>query len=429
MTYNEALAFIFEQTPMYTRDGAGAYKPGLQNITQICNYLGNPQNKFKTIHIAGTNGKGSTSHMLAAILQTSGYKTGLYTSPHLKKFTERIKINGIEITENEVVEFITSNYEFLKSMDASFFEITTALAFKYFADNQIDIAVIETGLGGRLDATNIITPELSIITNIGWDHMDLLGDSLEKIAFEKAGIIKPNIPVIISENQPEIRHVFEEKATQNNSNIYFTDDIDLITPNPNENPMRLDILIDNQIFIENALCELSGKFQLNNIKAVIKASEILKNKKYRITNVNLIKALLEVKSLTNFKGRWQRLNNKPLLIVDGAHNEQGIRQNVQQISEIDFQNLFMVIGFSKDKEIDKILSLLPVHAYYFFTDFTSKRSLPKSELFDKSKKYHLNGEIAPNVNIAIKNALKTAKNDDLIFVGGSLYLVGEIEML
>ena len=410
---------------MFTRDGSNAYKPGLQTIIKLCEKLGNPHEKFKSIHIGGTNGKGSTSHMIAAILQTSGYKTGLYTSPHLKRFTERIKINGEEINETTIVNFVQNNIALIEEIKPSFFEITTALAFEYFALQKVDIAVIEVGLGGRLDATNIITPIVSIITNIGWDHTDILGDTLEKIAYEKAGIIKPGIPVIISEYQPEIAFIFTNKAKETGTNLYFTTDIDITEDHENEN--NLQVKVNNEAKYPNFKCGLKGKYQKQNLKAVFKLIEISDLLGIKVNIKLAIKALLEVTSLTGFKGRWQILGRDPLVVCDTGHNEPGIRLVVDQLAEYSYKRLFMVIGFVKDKDIDKILRLLPTNAYYLFTQPSIPRGLDADVLQDKALKFDLNGEVMKDINKAISKARSLAAKEDLIFIGGSTFVVAEIE--
>lgn len=431
MTFKEATEYIFSQYPAFTALGASAYKPGLENIKKICKLLGNPQNKFKSIHIAGTNGKGSTSHILATILQLSGYKTGLFTSPHLKSFTERIKIDGVDISEHKIIEFIYLYKANLEAIKPSFFEITTALAFEYFAEQKIEIAVIETGLGGRLDSTNVLKPVLSVITNIGWDHTDLLGKNLIEIATEKAGIIKKNTPVVISERQSEVENVFLEKATSENAPIFWSDEYSVYFKTYMPNGQRIDIYKNEILIAKDIVCSLSGIYQFKNIKGILKAAEIAK-KECGLSKINIensIKALLEVKNYNNLKGRWQLLNYKPLLIADTGHNLNGIVEILNQINTYQFQQLWMIFGILKDKEYSQILEILPKNAKYIFCEPQSNRKLDAETLLTYAKSYNLSGIVIKNVNEAIKYTLKQADKRDFIFVGGSTYIVGEIENL
>lgn len=409
---------------MYSKVGSQAYKPGLENIEKLCEHLGNPQVKFKSIHIAGTNGKGSCSHLLASILQCNGYKTGLYTSPHLKNFTERIRINGIEIPESYIVTFINQNYDFINILNASFFEVTTALCFNYFAENNIDIAIIETGLGGRLDSTNIITPILSLITNIGWDHMDLLGNTLPEIAFEKAGIIKPNTPVVICEYTQETKPVFTKKANESDAPIFWTDEISFLNIKYTSN---YTIFEQKNSEYSKIKLGLQGKYQEKNLKGILICLQILQKLGFNLASSNTLKGLLEVKKLTGIKGRWQTINKNPLIICDVAHNINGITEIIEQLNYIKFEKLSLIIGFVKDKEIEKILPILPKDAFYIFTQASIPRALDKNILMQTAKIHGLNGEIAQNVNDAIKMASKTANKNDLILILGSIFLISEIE--
>ncbi|MFN0047788.1 MAG: bifunctional folylpolyglutamate synthase/dihydrofolate synthase [Cytophagales bacterium] len=429
MNYEEVLTFIYHKLPMYHKIGSFAYKPGLENIEKICQKIGNPQQNFKSIHIAGTNGKGSTSHMIAAMLQCQGYKTGLYTSPHLKNFTERIKINGVEVETNFITNFINLNLAVIEELRPSFFEITTAMAFQYFAEKEVDFAVIEVGLGGRLDSTNIITPLLSIITNISYDHQDLLGDTLPEIAFEKAGIIKARVSVVIGEDQPEVRKVFIDKAQTENAPIFFTNDIFVEDKGLVDGTRIANVKVKNELEFTNVKCGLAGNYQLKNIKGVLKAWQVLNEQSITIEKENLLKALLEVTRLTNLKGRWQILNNKPLTICDTGHNEAGIKDIVAQIESMKYEKLYFIIGMVKEKDHDKILSLLPLKAYYIFTQPAIERALKATELQEKAIRYQLKGEIIENVNMAIAKANTLAGQNDLIFIGGSTFVVAEIENL
>lgn len=404
MTYQQTLDYLFSQLPMFQRIGASAYKVDLSNTIELCNLLDNPQNKFKSIHVAGTNGKGSTSHMLASILQESGYKVGLYTSPHLIDFRERVKINGEMISEQYVVDFVTEYKDKFEKINLSFFEWTVGLAFQYFSQQNIDVAVVETGLGGRLDSTNIVIPELSIITNIGKDHMQFLGDTLEKIAFEKAGIIKEKILVIIGETQPEIEHVFIDKSKQLNATLYFAD----------------------QIIDEILPSDLKGGYQIKNIKTVLASVIELKKIGYRITEQAIKVGLLNVVKNTGLMGRWQTLSDNPQIICDTGHNEAGIKEVVAQLEKLQFNQLHFVLGAVNDKEIDSMLIQLPKNAKYYFCQAKIPRALDVLELKAKALSFGLKGESYDSVLYALKAAKKSIKPDDLIFVGGSTFVVAEV---
>lgn len=424
MNYADTLTYLYANLPMFQRVGAAAYNRDLTNTLALCDELGNPQKKFKCIHIAGTNGKGSSSHMVAAILQSAGYKTGLYTSPHLKEFTERIRIDGIEISQEFIVDFVERIKPAIERIHPSFFEITVAMAFDYFEHEQIEVAVIETGLGGRLDSTNVITPILSLITNISWDHKDLLGDTLQKIATEKAGIIKPNVPVIISERQGEVSDIFITKAKECDSPLLFADD-----------SYRVKKLQDGIYEVQNGSeatrCELDllGFYQAKNIKGVLAVVDELKRQGYNITNEHLALGLRNTTELTGLKGRWQRLSINPLTICDTGHNEAGIKEILTQISEIKFTKLHWVLGMVKDKDVSTILHLLPKEAAYYFCQASIPRAMPADELKEKAKAAGLNGVIVHDVNKAIAQARANSSRDDLIMIGGSTFVVAEIENL
>jgi len=404
MTYQQTLDYLFSQLPMFQRIGASAYKVDLSNTIELCNLLGNPQHHFKSVHIAGTNGKGSTSHMLASILQEAGYTVGLYTSPHLIDFRERIKINGEMISEQEVVDFVTKYKKDFEKINLSFFEWTVGLAFDYFSNQKVDIAVIETGLGGRLDSTNVIIPELSIITNIGKDHMQFLGDTLEKIAIEKAGIIKKNVPIIIGETQPEIKHVFVSKAKELGSAIYFAD----------------------QIIQQGLESDLKGSYQKKNIKTVLASVHELKKLEFAISDEQIKSGLLHVVRNTGLMGRWQTLGLDPKIICDTGHNEAGIREVVSQLESLTYNKLHFVLGAVNDKEIDSVLELLPKNAVYYFCQAKIPRALDVNELKNKAKSYRLNGNAYSSVKNAYEEAKKTANKHDLIFIGGSTFVVAEV---
>ena len=431
MTYPETLKFLYSKLPMFSRQGKAAIKPGLDNTIRLCESLGNPQDKFKSIHIAGTNGKGSSSHMLAAIFQQAGYKTSLYTSPHLRDFRERIRINGEMISETEVIDFVSSQSELIKTLEPSFFEVTVAMAFHFFAQNNVDIAIIEVGLGGRLDSTNIIHPELSLITNIGFDHMNILGGTLTQIAGEKAGIIKQNTPVIISQKQSEIESVFKTKAAEMNSKITFAnDEWDIYRSTENSDSsefLKLEIKQKNKIFQFSSLeLDLTGTYQVKNLAGVLSAVKELRAAKYNLNDDAVQTALKNVKSLTGLMGRWQTLEKKPLIICDTGHNEDGIREVLSNISLTTYRNLHMVIGMVKDKEIEKILQLLPKNAMYYFCQPDIPRAKPSIELKNEALHYDLRGNSYDKVSEALEAAKANAHAEDLIFIGGSTFVVAEV---
>ncbi|MEP7141371.1 MAG: folylpolyglutamate synthase/dihydrofolate synthase family protein [Ferruginibacter sp.] len=435
MTYQQTIDYLYAQLPMFSRIGAAAYKEDLHNTIALCNALDNPEKKFKSIHIAGTNGKGSTSHMLAASLQQAGYKTGLYTSPHLKDFRERIKINGEMVSEGFIVEFVLRTKILSEQIQPSFFELTVAMAFDYFAQRQVDIAVIETGLGGRLDSTNIITPILSIITNIGYDHMNILGDTLEKIAFEKAGIIKPSIPVVIGEYINETKAVFVNKATACNAPIYFAEDeYQISNVHATTRQLQCDVKSTGRNETENFSLDLNGLYQTKNLRTFLCAESLLIKQGFMITKEVEKFALANVKKLTGLQGRWDVIAEKPLVVLDVAHNEDGIRQVLEQAAYYrqpvndgtGKNNLHFVIGVVKDKEVSKILSLLPKNAYYYFTAAHIPRALSTGDLKAKAVEYGLRGNSFDDVNEAISAAKQQSGQDDLIIVFGSVFLVGEV---
>jgi dihydrofolate synthase/folylpolyglutamate synthase len=427
MNYQQTLDYLFTRLPMFSRIGAAAYKADLSNTIRLCEALNNPQQQLKCIHIAGTNGKGSVSHMLAAIFQTAGYKTGLYTSPHLKDFRERIKVNGEMIAEQAVVDFTAHIQPLIEEIEPSFFEITVAMAFDHFAKEQVDIAIIETGLGGRLDSTNIITPELSVITNIGWDHMNLLGDTLEKIAAEKAGIIKENIPVVISEIIPETKPVFEETARAKNAPLSIASHNRQVTDWKWVNhQLVITVTQEHSTDHKEYQLDLSGIYQAKNLLAVLEACRLLHAKGWHITDAIIHKALRQVKKLTGLHGRWEILHTQPLVVLDVAHNVDGIQQLLQQIELTEHHQLHIVMGMVKDKEVEKVLALLPKEAHYYFTRAHIPRSLPENELAEKADVLQLKGTTFMNVNKALQTAIEKAKAGDLIVVCGSVFLVGEV---
>ncbi len=427
MTYQQTIEYLFSQLPMFSRIGKAAYKADLGNTIQLCAALDNPHTKFKSIHVAGTNGKGSVSHMLAAVLQTAGYKTGLYTSPHLKDFRERIKVNGEMIPEQDVVDFTEKVRPIIKEIEPSFFEITVAMAFDHFAKQQVDIAVIETGLGGRLDSTNIITPELSVITNIGWDHMNILGDTLEKIAAEKAGIIKQNIPVVIGETLPETKPVFEQAAKEKNALLSIASQKRNVADwDWKHHHLLLQVAEEYHTDHKNYELDLPGIYQTKNLLTVLEACRVLHEKGWKTDDVFIRRGLKQTKKLTGLHGRWEIIHTSPLLVLDVAHNTDGIRQLVQQAEVTEHRQLHIIIGMVKDKEVEKVLALLPKEAYYYFTKAQIPRALPEDELAVKATIAKLRGETWSEVNAAIKAALAKAQPEDMIIVCGSVFLVGEV---
>lgn len=431
MTYQETLDFLYGSLPMFQRIGAAAFKKDLSNTLALCAQVGNPQQRFKSIHVGGTNGKGSTSHALASILQSSGYKTGLYTSPHLKSFTERIRIDGKEITEEAVVDFVKSNKAFLEELSPSFFEMTVGLGFWYFAMQKVDIAVIEVGMGGRLDSTNVITPELSIITNIGLDHTQFLGDTLPAIAGEKAGIIKEKVPVVISHLQSETAEVFERKAKQVHADLIFADQhwkIDFVEGSENNFNLRKYLVTHHDTQQEFSF-GLGGNYQRYNLPGILEAVIQLRRLGWDIPEQAVREGLLQVAKQTGLKGRWQILQHQPLLVADTAHNEAGIREVVNQLASLSYSQLWMVIGMVQDKDITAMLELLPKNASYVFCQANIPRALEATELAEKASSHGLRGLVIPDVGEALAFAKKNAGSNDLIFIGGSTFVVAEIDKL
>jgi len=428
MNYSETLDYLFSQLPAYHRIGKAAYRNDLKNTILLDNHFKNPHQKFRTIHVAGTNGKGSVSHMTASILMEAGYKTGLYTSPHLKDFRERIRINGIMIPEDAVVGFVENNRNILESVKPSFFEMTVAMAFDFFAENEVDVAVIEVGLGGRLDSTNIITPVLSVITNIGHDHMDLLGDTLEKVAAEKAGVIKPNVPVVISETQPETRKIFIEKAEKCNSEILFADNewnCELFPGSGKDTTRNYSITRSSDKLKFEGESQLTGNYQKKNIQGVFAAFSILKNT-FEITDENIVSGIRNVITNTGLGGRWHILRKSPLTICDTGHNKEGLEYVLAQIAEVQKSGLHIVLGFVNDKDLASVLPLFPVTAKYYFTKASVPRALDAEILKSEAAKYGLTGESYNNVKDALSSANEHAAGTDMIFIGGSTFIVAEV---
>ena len=404
MNYQDTVNWMFQQLPMYQNQGKSAYKANLDNTLQLADYLNHPETNFKTIHVAGTNGKGSTSHMLASILQEAGYKVGLYTSPHLKDFRERIKINGKEIDKEFVVEFIAKHRGFFETHSLSFFEMTVGMAFDYFSAEKVDIAIIEVGMGGRLDSTNIILPEVSVITNIGLDHTQFLGTTLEAIAFEKGGIIKPKIPVVIGETQSETELVFNTIAEANNAAIYFAD----------------------KEIKESYESDLKGYYQQRNIKTVLQTIKILQTDKFKVSDENIKKGLLKVVEHTGLKGRWQILQERPKIICDTAHNREGLEYIVAQLKDENYDQLHMVFGVVNDKDMNSIFPVLPKKAIYYFC----KPNIPRGQNADELQHIFMGQGFSGKSYSSVESALNAAKNQatkrDLIYVGGSTFVVAEI---
>jgi dihydrofolate synthase/folylpolyglutamate synthase len=411
---------------MFSRVGAAAYKPDLTNTIRLCEALGNPQNQFKSIHVAGTNGKGSTSHMLASILQTAGYKTGLYTSPHLVDFRERIKIDGVYCSKEFVVEFTQKIKPLIATIQPSFFEITVAMAFSYFAAQKVDIAVIEVGLGGRLDSTNIITPEVSIITNIGLDHTQFLGDTIAQIASEKAGIIKKDVPCIVSEYTEETKPVFDTAAIHT-SLAYGSELFTILDIKYAHDYLGVQVLNKQTDGIQTYQLDLNGSYQAKNVQGVLGAVSILQTKGWKITNQHILDGLSHVKKNTGLYGRWQMIGTNPTTVVDVAHNVAGIQTLLAQIKLVNHQQLHIVFGMVKDKDIDSVLALLPTQATYYFTQAQIERAIDATELQQKARAHDLKGNTYQTVNAAIAAGQKQAQVTDLIVVCGSVFLVGEIE--
>jgi dihydrofolate synthase/folylpolyglutamate synthase len=428
MTYEETLEFLFSQLPAYHRIGKAAYKNDLDNSITLDNYFGNPHRNFRTIHVAGTNGKGSVSHMTASVLQEAGYNTGLYTSPHLKDFRERIKVNGEMIGKDEIVTFVTNHKDIIESLKPSFFEMSVAMAFDYFAEKKVDIAVIEVGLGGRLDSTNIICPLLSVITNIGHDHMDLLGDTLEKVAVEKAGIIKKNIPVVISETQTETSEVFKRRALETSSAIAFADKSYLCSLEETTNPSfeRKYLIMDSLSGLsKSGLTPLGGDYQTKNIQCVYQIFESLKSVlKVSVECIN--RGIENVILNTGLSGRWQVLGKNPLIICDTGHNKEGLEYVMNQLKRIRKKSLHMVIGFVSDKDLNSVLPLLPEDAVYYFTKASVPRALDEKILQLKAGEFALLGNCYASVKQAVIAARAIASEADLIFIGGSTFIVAEV---
>lgn len=422
MTYDETVTYLFNCAPPFQQVGGAAYKEGLSTTIALDNHLGNPHRKFRTIHVAGTNGKGSTSHTLAAILQESGYKVGLYTSPHLIDFRERMRVNGTPASKEYVMDFVERHRAFFEPLQPSFFELTTAMAFNYFAEQNVDVAIIEVGLGGRLDCTNIITPELCIITNISPDHTQFLGNTLQEIASEKAGIIKNGIPVVIGETTTETKEVFAQKAKESNAPIIFAEEEALLTA---ATPMENGYRYSSTVFGE--FCgELGGDYQQKNTNTLLSAINILRGKGFTITEESLRKGFTNVCKLTGLMGRWQKIQENPRVICDAGHNIGGIKYITEQLARVDCRELRIVFGMVNDKDITSVLKMMPKNAEYYFTQASIKRAMPADDLKNMAERFGLMGNSHPNVKEALEAALSDSSDDDFIFVGGSCFIVADL---
>jgi dihydrofolate synthase/folylpolyglutamate synthase len=427
MNYKASIEYLYTKLPMFSKTGVASLKMDLVNTLTICSFLNNPEKRFKSIHVAGTNGKGSVSHLIASILQEQGYKTGLYTSPHLEDFRERIKVNGEMIPESFVVDFTSKIKPVIDEISPSFFEVTVGMAFEYFANEKVDIAVIETGLGGRLDSTNVIHPVLSIITNISYDHVQILGDTLDKIAGEKAGIIKMNTPTVIGKTQPETASVFNQKAAALNSPICFADQYwtsEITEDSPSS--LTIQLTASDQSRQYTYTCPLAGSYQQENIITVRVAIDQLRKLDWEINDVSIQKGITNVIANTGLHGRWETISSSPLIILDVAHNADGVNKMLEQLKRFNFNQLFLVLGISADKDVNEVLSLLPKQAEYAFTKAHLPRALDPLQLKAMAETHQLKGEIFENVNDGIQHFKNKANNNDLILVCGSIFVVGEV---
>lgn len=423
MTYEETLEYLYNSAPLFQHVGKDAYKEGLDNTHLLDEHFGHPHRKFRTIHVAGTNGKGSCSHTLAAILQSAGYKVGLYTSPHLVDFRERIRVNGVPVSKEHVIEFVSQHRNFFEPLHPSFFELATAMAFNHFAEEQVDVAVIEVGLGGRLDCTNIIRPDLCVITNISFDHIQFLGDTLAKIASEKAGIIKQGIPVVIGETTPETKPVFLEKARQENAPIHFAEEEQLLIGATTDGQGKRIYQTTDYTDLEG---ELGGLCQMKNTNTLLSAIRVLQEAGYNIKESHVREGFAHVCSLTGLTGRWQKLREHPTMVCDTGHNKAGIQYIVEQLSVQTYRRLHIVIGMVNDKDIRGVLALLPKEATYYFTKASVSRALDETEVQRLAGEAGLEGKTYPTVREAVQAALASASDEDFIFVGGSTFIVADL---
>ncbi|MCE6992171.1 folylpolyglutamate synthase/dihydrofolate synthase family protein [Dyadobacter sp. CY323] len=433
MNYQETIDYLYSRLPVFQNIGARAFKPGLYTTQELCRSLGDPQNKYRTIHVAGTNGKGSTSHMLAAILQQAGYRVGLYTSPHLKDFRERIRVNGAFVSEDFIVQFTAGQKSNIESLNPSFFEVTVAMAFDYFAQCNVDVAVIEVGMGGRLDSTNVITPEVSVITNISYDHMQFLGDTLPLIASEKAGIIKEGVPVVISEYQnEEVSAVLTGKANEVDAPLSFSSErfrVESIGMEDGRSNLNIWDNISGKLAWAGLELDLTGSYQTKNIAGVLSVVEILKSGGWSISEDSVYSAMKSVVKLTGLKGRWQLLQTSPVVYCDTAHNSAGLSETIEQFEMLPHTRKRFVLGFVGDKDITGMLKLFPVDADYYFCQPSNTRALNVSELSLTAAKQGLFGKVFGDVNEALNQALSEASSDDIIYVGGSTFVVADLKNL
>lgn len=428
-TYEEAQTFLYSQLASFQKSGGKAVNPTLDNIKTICLALGNPELQYPCLHIAGTNGKGSSSHYLASVLQEAGYKVGLYTSPHLFSYTERFKINGKELDKSWILNFVNQHYELIKQVSPSFYELSVAIAFECFAQEKVEIAVIEVGLGGLWDSTNIIQPLVSLITNISFDHKDILGDTLEEIAFQKAGIIKKNTPIVISETQSKTKDVFREVALEKEAPIYFAEDFYQIKAFSKSMDTYLTVYEEGQKIIENLKAPLLGTHQQKNLKGVFKTLSILKETGWEIPLKAIIKGIENFKENVNLQGRWQIIDKAPLTVCDVAHNEGGIVEVNRLIKSTKHEQLHLILGFARDKDLSAILKLFPQDAHFYFCTFDSPRACTLDELRERVSMFSLDAVFVEDVNQAWRLAQKNAKENDLIYIGGSTFVVAEVNLI
>ncbi|WP_317191247.1 folylpolyglutamate synthase/dihydrofolate synthase family protein [Hymenobacter sp. BT523] len=433
MTYSETLNYLYEQLPMFQRVGAAGIKKGLGNTLVLAEALGNPERRFRSVHVAGTNGKGSSSHLLAAVLQAAGYKVGLYTSPHLREFTERIRVNGQELEPEYLVEWVAKWRPLFEQVQPSFFEMCVALAFAYFAEQRVDIAIIEVGLGGRLDSTNIITPLVSLITNISFDHQALLGNTLPEIAAEKAGIIKQGVPVVVSQTQPEVAAVFEREAAAKLAHLVVADQIYQATfagePAPETGLRPLHVTQHGRPYLPNAELGLPGDYQQYNVPGVLATLDELRALGFRITEAAVRTGLRQVTQLTGLRGRWSIIGQRPLVVCDTGHNPAGLRMVMAQLQRVPHRTLHLVIGTVNDKDVAGMLALLPPKATYYFCAASIPRALLAAELRQQAAALGLQGETYESVREAVGAARRAAEPDDVVFIGGSTFVVAEVEEL
>ena len=430
MNYAQTIEYLFTTTPSFQQVGADAYKPGLERIREFCHYLGDPQNNYHTIHVAGTNGKGSVSHMLASVLQHAGYRVGLFTSPHLRDFRERMRVDGEMISERGVVDFVANHKAKMRELDLSFFEMTTAMAFDFFAASDVEVAVIETGLGGRLDATNVITPEVSVVTNIGLEHTDLLGDTIEKVAGEKAGIIKPRVPIVLGEASEQYNHVFEGRAAALNSRVIYAQQAFEVVEHHRERDYQHVVMSrQRDAYRFEINMDLVGEYQCHNVVTAAAAADYLDtHTQITIPCRAFVEGMAEVTKTTSLAGRWQRLSDSPYTVCDTGHNAHGIKYVADELHRLakHYEQQICIIGFAKEKSIDDILPLLPRKAYYIFTQASSPRALPAAALAATAATYGLEGEVCSTVAQALARAREMATERDMIFIGGSNFVVAEI---